>query len=257
MRAHTSVRSLYSPVALVVLWELIVRIGLVDAAFLPSPTQITRAFVEIGPLMVLEQLGASLFRVFAGLFAAALVGIALGTWMARNAHVDRFFAPILGSIYSVPKSAFIPLLILWLGVGNSSTIVAVFLACLLPVVVYSFHGVQEVPRVLQWGAATLGGTRGGIIWRVYLPAASAQIFTGLRIALGFAFFLSTSAEMIASTSGLGKLIFAYGQGGNYDAMFAALAVLVAAAFAADQAFVRIRDRQLRWMPTQRANQAAA
>jgi ABC-type nitrate/sulfonate/bicarbonate transport system permease component len=250
-----AIESTLSPLALLILWDGGVRSALIDPAFLPAPSQIARAFVSIGPSVLLAELWASLFRVITGLLFGCAAGVFLGVWMALNKHVDRFFAPILAATYAVPKSAFIPLLILWFGVGNVSTIVVIFIASLLPVVIYTFHGVHEVPRVLRWSAQSFGVSRWEILRSILVPAASAQILTGIRIALGFAFVLAVSAEMIASTSGLGKLIFQYGQGGNYDAMFAALMVLVAAAFIADQAFTRYRDYYLRWMPNDRARGA--
>jgi NitT/TauT family transport system permease protein len=253
--APSWVKSSISPLVLLVIWEAVVRIEWIDPAFLPAPSQIVRALMSIGPTVLLWELWASLFRVLLGLVFGCVLGVLLGIWMALNVHADRFFTPILAATYAVPKSAFIPLLILWLGVGNVSTVVVIFIACLLPIVVYTFHGVHEVPRVLRWSAQSLGVSRWDMLWSVLMPAASAQIFTGIRIALGFAFVLAVSAEMIASTAGIGKLIFAYGQGGNYDAMFAALMVLVVAAFIADQAFIRYRDHYLRWLPTDRARAA--
>lgn len=255
MKQH--LKSMLSPLALIALWEWAVQTGIINGDFLPAPTQVARAMAQIGPQVLLSELSASLVRVAAGLALAGVVGVVIGTWMAINQHVDNFLAPLLAAAYAIPKSAFIPLLILWAGVGNASTIAVIFIACLIPVVVYTFHGVREVPRVLRWGATTLGGSRANHLVSVLLPAASVQILTGLRIALGFGFTLAVSSEMIASTSGIGKLIFVYGQGGTYDMMFAALSVLVLAAFLADQLFTAFCDHYLRWMPTERANEAAA
>ncbi|MGC1093115.1 MAG: ABC transporter permease subunit, partial [Pseudolabrys sp.] len=121
-----------------------------------------------------------------------------------------------------------------------------FLACLLPMIVNTYHGVMATPKVLVWSAQALGTTRREVWSRVYLRNALPDIFTGLRIALGFSFVLAISAEMIASTNGIGKLIFMYGENGTYDYMFAAIACVVVVAFFADRGLLLITRRLLGW-----------
>ena len=126
------------------------------------------------------------------------------------------------------------------------TVVAVFLTSLLQVVVHTYHGVTATPAVLVWSAQALGASRRQVLRRILLPHALPDIFTGLRVALGFAFVVAISAEMIASTAGIGRLTFMYGENGAYDYMFAAVASIVLVAFAADRAILGLGALCLRW-----------
>jgi ABC-type nitrate/sulfonate/bicarbonate transport system permease component len=166
--------------------------------------------------------------------------------MARSPVFRAYAAPIVGGTYSLPKSALIPLFILWFGIGTATTVCAVFLACLLPMVVNTAQGVSSTPRVLVWGAEAFGTPPRAMLWRVYLPHALPDIFAGLRVALGFSFVLAISSEMIASTNGIGKLIFMYGENGAYDYMFAAIACVVVVAFLADRLLLMLTEKSLRW-----------
>ncbi len=154
--------------------------------------------------------------------------------------------PLVGATYSLPKSALIPLFILWFGVGSTTSIAAIFLACLLPIVVHTEHGVSATPQVLIWSGEALGTPVHEMVMRVYLRHALPDILTGFRIALGFAFVLAVSSEMIASTAGIGKLIFMYGQNGAYDYMLAAIACIACVAFVVDRLVLTLSQRLLRW-----------
>jgi ABC-type nitrate/sulfonate/bicarbonate transport system permease component len=192
------------------------------------------------------ELGTSMFRAFTGLALGSVVGVALGLAMATSRLADRVLGPLVATTYSLPKTALVPLFILWLGVGNAANIVTVFLACLLPVVVSTYHGVKAAPPVLVWSARALGTPQWRILRRVLLPAALPAILTGIRIALGFSFFLTISAEMVASRIGIGKLIFQFGESGAYSFMFAGIAAVVVVAFLADRALLYTIRSVLRW-----------
>lgn len=229
------------------LWEAISAAGLVDPTFLPPPTSVARALLDLlTGTEIKDNLFITLFRALLGLVLGAAAGIWLGLMMARSEAFRAYATPIVGSTYSLPKSALIPLFILWFGIGSTTAICAVFLSCLLPMVVHTFHGVTATPRVLVWGAEALGTTRREMLTRVFIPHALPDILTGLRIALGFSFVLAISSEMIAATNGIGKLIFMYGENGAYDYMFAAIACIVLVAFLADRLMVAITTSSLRW-----------
>ncbi len=244
--AHSAVRFL--PVVLfVALWQAVSAVGLVDPGFLPSATAVFAAFVDLAAGgEIAGNLLISVFRAFAGLGAASVIGVALGVAMAMVPRVDRFVGPLVAATYSLPKSALVPLFLLWFGIGSTTNILTVFLACLLPILVHAYHGVHDVPRVLVWSAETMGASRTTVFLRVLLPGAQYAIFTGVRIALGFSFVLTVSAEMIAATNGIGKLLFMYGENGAYAYMFAALGALVAVAYLSDRLLVALTRRWLAW-----------
>ncbi|HWM82387.1 MAG TPA: ABC transporter permease [Pseudolabrys sp.] len=234
-------------VIFVVLWHLLSNSGLIDKAFLPEPSEVFAALLDLlrGP-QVVENLAITLFRSFTGLLLGAVAGVWIGLFMARSEVFRAYVTPIVGGTYSLPKSALIPLFILWFGIGSVTAICAVFLACLLPMIVNTYHGVSTTPKVLVWSAEAMGYSQRQMLTRIFLPHAMPDIMTGLRIALGFSFVLAISSEMIAATSGIGKLIFMYGENGAYSYMFAAIACIVAAAFLSDRIMLWITRICLVW-----------
>lgn len=228
-------------------WHVASVSGLIDAGFLPPPRAVALALLDLlRGGQVAGNLLITLFRAFAGLVSGALAGVWIGLMMARSVTFRAYVTPLVGGTYSLPKSALVPLFILWFGVGSTTAICAVFLACLLPMIVHTSHGVTATPQVLVWSAQAMGYTRRQMLWSIFLPHALPDILTGLRIALGFSFVLAISSEMIAANSGIGKLIFMYGENGAYDYMFAAIACVVAVAFLADRVLLLVTQQCLRW-----------
>jgi NitT/TauT family transport system permease protein len=238
----------YLPVAIFLLvWQLVVALDLVDRAFLPSVGATVTALWEMtrnGEIAL--NLFVSIYRALGGLAIGSVVGVAVGLAMATSRWADEFFGPLVATTYSLPKSSLIPLFILWFGIGDVTNILSVVLACLLPVIVSTYHGVKSVPAVLVWSARAMGTPHRLILWRVLLPSALLSIFTGIRIALGFCFVLTISAEMIAARTGIGKLIFLYGENGAYAHMFGGLLAVVIVAYAADRALLATMKYVLRW-----------
>ena len=234
-------------VLLLVIWAAASAAGVLDPAFVPAPGGIALALLD---LLTGGQIGRNLlitlYRAFTGLALGSAAGVVLGLMMARSRVFNAYVAPIVGGTYSLPKSALSPLFALWFGFGSTTAICAVFLACLLPVVVNTAQGVTSTPQVLVWSAEALGTGARKMLARIYLRHALPDICTGIRIALGFSFVLAISSEMIASTSGIGKLVFMYGENGNYDYMFAAILCVVIVAFIADRVMVMVTRRALRW-----------
>jgi len=229
------------------IWHLVSAIGLVDPGFLPPPRAVGLALLDLmSGAQIRDNLLITLFRAMAGLALGSVTGVLIGLLMARSERFRAYVAPIVGGTYSLPKSALIPLFILWFGVGSVTAICAVFLACLLPMIVQTFHGVATTPNVLVWSAETMGYTPRQLLTRIYLRHALPDIMTGLRIALGFSFVLAISSEMIAANSGIGKLIFMYGENGAYDYMFAAIACVIAVAYLADRVLLWITQLCLHW-----------
>jgi ABC-type nitrate/sulfonate/bicarbonate transport system permease component len=234
-------------VAMGLIWQVASVTHLVDPSFLPSPLRVSDAMVDLlTGREIRDNLLVTLSRAAIGLSLGSVAGVWFGLMMARSEVFRAYAAPIVGGTYSLPKSALIPLFILWFGIGTATTVCAVFLACLLPMVVNTFQGVASTPRVLVWGAEAFGTSPKAMLLRVFLPHALPDIFAGLRVALGFSFVLAISSEMIASTNGVGKLIFMYGENGAYDYMFAAIGCVVVVAFLADRLLLLVTEKCLRW-----------
>jgi len=233
--------------ALLVLWQISTTTGWVDPAFLPPLSAVFNAFMHLargGELAA--NLGATLQSAAIGLGSGLLIGVPLGLWMATSRLAEGFFNPLLKATYALPKTTLIPLLVLWFGVGTATNVVIVALTSLLPIVLYTYRGASEVPKVVRWSAFSMGASPSALVTGILLPATLPAIFTGLRIALGFAFLVVIACEMIVSNQGIGKLIFQYGDFGSYDYMFASLIVVVAVAYVSDLALVRLSQRMLRW-----------
>ncbi|OZI26740.1 hypothetical protein CAL26_05315 [Bordetella genomosp. 9] len=242
---------------LVLLWEAVVMAGVVDPAFLPPAHQVAEAFWQlVAEGEAWRDLAISAYRALGGLVLGSAAGVALGLLMATSRRANGFFGPLVAATYSLPKAALVPLFVLWFGVGDVTNMLTVFLSSLLPVVVNTYHGVKAVPHTLVWSARAFGTPFHRILTRVLLPASAPHILTGVRIALGFSWVLTLSAEMIAARSGIGKLVFQYGENGSYAYMFAGITSIVILAYAMDRLMVRLTARLLRWHESAQAREAA-
>jgi ABC-type nitrate/sulfonate/bicarbonate transport system permease component len=229
------------------LWQAAASLHLADPEFLPSVGAVLEAFSDLAKeKTIFVELGVSLLTAGAGLASGILIGVPLGMVMALSRRADGFFGPLIKATYSLPKSALIPLFVLWFGVGGLTNVLATVLTTLLPIVIYTYHGVQGVPRIFVWSAEAMGTPPATLLRRVILPAALPAILTGVRIALGFAFIVTIAAEMIVSNHGIGKLMFLYGDSGAYNYMFAAVITIVVAAFVADWLLQLATAHILRW-----------
>jgi ABC-type nitrate/sulfonate/bicarbonate transport system permease component len=238
----------YLPIAIaLVIWELIVDFNLVDRSFLPSFSDTVVALWQMARSGEIElNLWVSIYRALGGLAIGSILGIGIALMMATSDRANGFFGPLVATTYSLPKAALVPLFLLWFGIGDVTNMLTVVLACLLPVIVSTYHGVKAVPPVFVWSARAMGTPPWAILWRVLFPASLHSILTGVRIALGFCFVLTISAEMIAARIGIGKLIFFYGENGAYAYMFAGLMAVVIVAYVADRALIAGMHYLLRW-----------
>ncbi|MEM4297224.1 MAG: ABC transporter permease, partial [Nitrososphaerota archaeon] len=234
-------------VMVIVVWEAITRMGLVSTQILPAFSSVLLAAMDLFYSgIVLYHLLISLYRAFGGLAIGIAIGIILGFGMATKKQVKRFFDPLVTLTYPIPKVALVPLTMVWLGVTDQAAIFVVFLACLLPMIVNTYHGVRSVDRVLIWTARSLGTTEQGLFRKVIVPASLPYIFNGIKIALPFSFIVVISVEFVASKAGMGNLIIGYGGLGIYDYMFAVILIFLIFAFAADRIASRLMARTLRW-----------
>ena len=238
----------WSPMAIVaVAWELAPRLGLVSPGALPPLSVVLAALLRLTasgdlPVNALH----SLWRLGAGLGLAIVAGVVLGLLMAWYRPVRIAIEPLVRCIYPMPKSALIPVLLLWLGLGDLSKIALIFLGSLLPVLLSTFNGVRGLDPMLFWSARSLGRRDVEILVEVALPGAIPDILAGIRTALALSFILLVSSEFLMSSNGLGYMISFLGDGGVYDAMFATVLVVSLLGFAADRVFLMLMQRALRW-----------
>ena len=189
---------------------------------------------------------ASLWRAVAGLSLAIVVGAALGIFMAWWRPVNVLLSPLVEMFYPMPKSALIPVTVLWLGFGNGSKILLIFLGCMLPVTIGAYNGARSSEQVLVWSARSMGANRLRMLWDVVVPSAMPELLNGIRTALALSFILLVTSELIVAQSGLGYLIGFLGANGSYDAMFAVVLTVAFLGFAADRGYLAVMNRMLRW-----------
>jgi NitT/TauT family transport system permease protein len=230
-----------------ILWEAAARAGLLDPSLFPSLSATLEAFVRLSENRHLfDDAAVSLFRQSSGFFLAVFFGILSGILMAESRWVRNILEPLLRATFPLPKSALIPLFILWLGIGDSAKIAAVFLGCLLPVVVATYNAARGINKQLVWSAWSLGTPKWLIPWKVVLPAALPEVMSGLRTALALSFTLMVSAEFLIGQRGLGTLIATLGEDGDYPGMFAAVLAVTLLGFTADRLFLWLSDWLLSW-----------
>jgi NitT/TauT family transport system permease protein len=238
----------YSPlVLLAVAWELAARSGLVSQLALPPLSHVLVAWAEMIRSGELVSNGAaSLWRAGAGLALAIVVGAMLGIAMAWWRPVNAALGPLVEMFYPMPKSALIPVTVLWLGFGDGSKVLLIFLGCMLPVTIGAFNGARGSDQALVWSARSMGASRLRVLWDVVVPSALPEILNGVRTALALAFILLVSSELIVAREGLGYLIGYLGANGTYDAMFAVVLTVACLGFASDRAYQALMQRLLLW-----------
>jgi NitT/TauT family transport system permease protein len=238
----------YSPLLLLAIaWEVSARTGLVSTLALPPLSDVILAWINMAVSGELVTNGAaSLWRTGVGLFLAIVVGAALGIFMAWWRPVNVLLSPLVEMFYPMPKSALIPVTVLWLGFGNGSKILLIFLGCMLPVTIGAFNGARSSEQVLVWSARSMGASRLRTLWDVVVPSAMPELLNGTRTALALSFILLVSSELIVARDGLGYLIGFLGANGSYEAMFAVVLTVAFLGFAADRLYLLIMHRVLRW-----------
>ncbi|HEY9359042.1 MAG TPA: ABC transporter permease [Xanthobacteraceae bacterium] len=238
----------YVPLLLLALaWEVGARSGLISALALPPLSSVLAAWVELlkdGELI--SNGAASLWRTGAGLTLAIVIGAGLGIFMAWWRTVNVLLSPLVEMFYPMPKSALIPVTVLWLGFGNGSKILLIFLGCMLPVTIGAFNGARSSEQALVWSARSMGANRLRMLWDVVVPSAMPELLNGVRTALALSFILLVSSELIAAREGLGYLIGFLGASGTYDAMFAVVLTVALLGFVADRIYLVVMQRMLRW-----------
>ncbi|HEY6452731.1 MAG TPA: ABC transporter permease [Steroidobacteraceae bacterium] len=210
---------------LIAVWWLLVVVT--QSEIFPTPWQVVTGTLELahdGTLWL--DIGASLMRVTAGFLLAATIAVPLGLWMGWVRGAFSTLNPLFQILRPISPIAWIPIAILWFGVGNASPIFLIFISSVFPMVVQTTAGVHTIERRYLWAAENFGVSRYTLFRQVVIPAVLPQIIVGMRIGLGVAWLVVVAAEMIALSSGLGYMIIDSRNAGNrYDLVVSGMVII--------------------------------
>jgi len=254
MQSLLSKAKILFPLLIIMLWQSCSTIGLLPTGKVPSPVQIIAALQDLaaaglpqGNTLLLHCL-YSLQRVCVGFVLALCTAIPLGVFCGWSRIMREMLTPVIETLRPIPPLAWIPLAILWFGIGLRSAAFIIFLGCFFPILLSTMSGVVSVDPLLVSAAKTLGATRRQILFHVLLPGATPSIYTGLRIGLGIGWMTLVAAEFtgVKSGYGLGYMIMTARDIQRSDLVIAGMAVIGCTGFILDGLLRIFESRALRW-----------
>jgi ABC-type nitrate/sulfonate/bicarbonate transport system permease component len=217
--------NMLSILSLAVLWELAGR--MLDSVLIPPLSQIGAAWWKLlASGKLLSNLTTSLTTLAAGFFLAVLIGIVVGVLMGRFRAVEHLLDLYVNALMSAPMTAFVPVLILWFGLGVQSRIAVVFLFAVFVIIINTMTGVKQVDRVFVEMARSFGARERDIFFKIILPAAMPAIMAGVRLGIGRAVKGMVTAEMLLTLTGIGAMIMQYGSSFATDSLFAVILTIL-------------------------------
>ncbi len=234
---------------LVAAWEIVARSGTVTPYLLPSVgTVLERIWTDAWAGDLWTNMRDTLYRAFVGFAIAGTIGVALGFAMARSRLAYWFFDPLISVGFPMPKIAFLPVIILWLGTFDISKIAMVVFDSTFPVVTGTLIGIAGVERELIWSARNMGASEPEVLRQVVLPAALPQIMTGLQVALPLALIVAVVSEMVMGGYGLGGAMMTAYRFANSAGVFAGIVEIAAVGWVVVKLMALVRRRLLLWHP---------
>ena len=235
------------PLALLIIWEVVSRFGLIAPHLLPPPTALaetTLALARDGSLFT--HIGVSTARVAAGFAIGAALGLLIGAAVALHRTTSALLDPSLQALRAVPSLAWVPLLLLWLGIDLAPKLTLIAIGTFFPMYLACVSSLKNIDRKLVEVGVQFGFTPLQLLGKIYLPASLPGIMTGLRSSLGLGWMFLVAAELIAATSGLGYLLTDGRETGRADLVLVAIIALALLGKASDALLVAIERRVLHW-----------
>ena len=229
-------------------WEAAARLGLVDPLFLPAPSQALAVTLERMPPGVLTgHVLASLARIAWGFSLGALCGIALGIALGWYRTLDRLLRPLIDLLRPIPPLAWIPIAIVWFGLGEPSKVFVIFLGAFFPIWTNTYKGMTAIDPILFRAAQTMGHTGPALLFKVAIPAVMPDVATGIRVGWGLSFGVLVAAELIAAERGMGFMIMEARQLGEIGIVIFGIILIGATNLASDYAIGAVIRRRIgRW-----------
>jgi taurine transport system permease protein len=243
--------SVLSILGIIFVWWLVTTMGWVKPLFLPSPQAVLRKFIQVWNegftnTPFLEHVAISAARVFGAFLLACLVGIPLGIAMGMSPFIRGIFDPPLEFYRPIPPLAYLPLIIIWFGIGETSKVLLIFLSVLAPVALGARSGVKSAAIEQIHAAYSFGASRWQVMRHVILPSALPEILTAMRIGIGFGWTTLVAAEMVAATSGLGYVVLTASQFLQTSTVIMGIIVIAIIAYAFDMLMRWIERKIVPW-----------
>lgn len=238
-------------IALVILWWAVTTSGLVEPLFLPSPQAIFEKFVNLSTrgftgVSLLAHIEISLFRVFSAFLLACIVGVPLGLWMGTSSIVRGIFDPPIEFYRPVPPLAYLPLMIIWFGIGETAKILLIFASAFAPVVLGARSGVKSAAMEQIQAAYSFGATRWQVMSQIIFPAALPEIITAMRVGIGFGWTTLVAAEMVAATKGIGYMVLSAAQFLQTATVIVGIVIIAVIAYGFDFLMRQVERKVVPW-----------
>ena len=237
----------FSILLLLAAWEILARSGTFTPFQLPAFSKVVERIGSdawTGDLWINTAL--TLYRALAAFVICAVFGVIIGMAMSRSAIANWFFDPIISVGFPMPKIAFLPVVILWLGVYDVSKISIIVIDAIFPVIAATVIAIQGVERELLWSARNMGANEREMLWQIVLPAALPQITTGLQVALPLCLIVAVVAEMLMGGYGLGGAMMTASRFANSTGVFAGIVEIAVIGYGLVKAMAMLRRRLLIW-----------
>lgn len=246
-RARRVFRSAIVPLIVLALWEALSRTGVINPMILPSPTAVLARWIDYARSGELPRDAiSSLYRVMVGFLAGTALALPIGLAMGASRSAYAYLNSLVQVLRPIPPIAFVPLAILWFGIGNPPAFFLISLGAFFPVLMNTIAGVRNVDAIYIRAAQNLGANRRTLFFRIMIPAAMPHIMTGIRVGFGIAFIVVIVAEMIAVNNGLGYRILEAREYFWSDKIIAGMITIGILGMAIDAVLARIADYLLRW-----------
>ncbi|UXZ94518.1 ABC transporter permease [Pseudomonas phytophila] len=242
-------KGLVLPLLIIVFLEIIVRIGWLPSYQMPAPSEIALTLGDLADGPLWKHISASLLRVLIGFAIGTGLALIFAAWVGLSREAEAYLEPTFAGLRSIPSLAWVPLLLLWLGIDETSKIVLIAIGAFFPVYLNGVAAIRNIDRKLVEVGQMYGFSRGRLTRRILLPAALPGLFTGLRSGMSLAWMFLVAAELIAATKGLGYLLSDGRETSRPDIVLAAIIVLAVLGKISDGILAGLEKRFLAWRDT--------
>jgi sulfonate transport system permease protein len=242
-------KALALPALIILVLEIVVRVGWLPSYQMPAPSDIALTLMDLAEGALWKHISASLLRVLLGFAIGASLALVFAAWVGLSREAEAWLEPTFAGLRSIPSLAWVPLLLLWLGIDETSKIVLIAIGAFFPVYLNGVAAIRNIDRKLVEVGQMYGFSHRRLVQRILLPAALPGLFTGLRSGMSLAWMFLVAAELIAATKGLGYLLSDGRETSRPDIVLAAIIVLALLGKLSDGLLASLEKRFLAWRDT--------